>query len=39
MNLLAGLCGLALLASTGLPSVPIKTEASVGTEVTKGTLT
>lgn len=38
MNLLAGLCGLALLASTGLPSVPIKTEASVGTEVTKETL-
>lgn len=39
MNILAGLCGLALLASTGLPSVPIKTEASVGTDdVTKETL-
>ena len=38
MNIISGLCGLALLASTCLPSVPIKTEASVGVEVSRETL-
>lgn len=38
MNILTGLCGLALLASASLPYAPTKTEASVGTDVTKETL-
>lgn len=38
MNIISGLCGLALLASASLPYVPTKTEASVGVEVTKETL-
>lgn len=39
MNILAFLGGLSLLASTSMPAVPMKTEASVGVdEVTKETL-
>lgn len=38
MNIISALCGLVLLASTCLPSVPIKSEASVGVETSRETL-